>query len=186
MSSTVNTTFTFSSTDATSDALSFSVAETLALTGSGGITRFNLRTEKYPQGERNQNGANAEQNGPDGFGTGSGYKLYHGSGSERSQAIDSRAYLYVKNITGSGFSASAAATPTASVLHIFITASGQINDFTGAATVESPGCYDIARIPQGSFMYLPINPRVSYVCYTPTGSECNENMSTLIEYGIFR
>lgn len=186
MGSTVNTTFTFSSTDATSDALSFSVSERLQLTGSGGITRFNLNTEKYPQGERNANGANETQNGPDGFGTGSGYKLYHGSGSERAQAINSRAYLYVKNITGSGFSASAAATPTASVLHIFITSSGQINDFTGAATTESPGCYDIARIPQGSFMYLPINPRMSYVCYTPTGSGCNSSMSTLLEFGVFR
>ena len=179
----VNTTFTFSSTDITSDALSFSTSETLSLTGSGGIIRFNLLTEKYPQGERNQNGANEEQNGPDGYGTGSGYKLYHGSGSDRAQALDSRAFLYIKNVTGSGFSASAAATPTASVLHIFITASGQVQ---GDETNEHPGCYDIARIPQWSFAYIPINPKVSYVCYTPTGSGCNQNMSTLIEYGIFR
>jgi len=186
MGAKVNTTFTFSSTDITSDALSFSTSETLALTGSGGIIRFNLLTEKYPQGERNQNGANESQNGPDGYGTGSGYKLYHGSGSDRAQALDSKAFLYIKNVTGSGFSASAAATPTSSVLHIFITASGQISDFTGGATIESPGCYDIARVPQGSFAYIPINPRVSYVCYTPTGSGCNQNMNTLIEYGIFR
>ena len=39
---TVSTTFTFSSTDITSDALSFTVSETLSLTGSGGIQRFNL------------------------------------------------------------------------------------------------------------------------------------------------
>ena len=164
---TVNTTFTFSSTDISSDALSFSVSETLALTGSGGIQRANLTSAT---------------------GSASAFELYNSEsfGDNLESGVTSPTYLYLKNITGSGFSASAAATPTASVLHIFITASGQINDFTGAATTESPGCYDIARIPQGSFMYLPINPRVSYVCYTPTGSECNENMSTLIEYGIFR
>ena len=49
---TVSTTFTFSSTDITSEALSFTVSETLSLTGSGGVIRFNLLTEKYPQGER--------------------------------------------------------------------------------------------------------------------------------------
>jgi hypothetical protein len=182
MSSTVNTTFTFSSTDISSDALSFSVSETLSLTGSGGITRFNLRTDKYPQGERRHNGDAS----PDGYGTGSGYKLYHGSGSGASQNISSKAWLYIKNVTGSGFSASAAATSTASVVHLFTTASGQIVDDTGAATVEHNSCYDIARIPQGSFAYLPINPRVSYVCYTPTGSGTNESMNTIIEYGIFR
>ena len=37
---TVSTTFTFSSTDITSDALSFTVSDTLSLTGSGGIRRF--------------------------------------------------------------------------------------------------------------------------------------------------
>ena len=164
---TVNTTFTFSSTDISSDALSFSVSETLALTGSGGIQRANLTSAT---------------------GSASAFELYNSEsfGDNLESGVTSPTYLYLKNITGSGFSASAAAQPTASVLHIFITSSGQINDFTGGATVESPGCYDIARIPQGSFMYLPINPRVSYVCYTPTGSECNENMNTLIEYGIFR
>ena len=39
---TVSTTFTFSSTDITSDALSFTVSENLSLTGSGGIRRFDL------------------------------------------------------------------------------------------------------------------------------------------------
>ena len=39
---TVSTTFTFSSTDISSDALSFTVSETLPLTGSGGVIRFNL------------------------------------------------------------------------------------------------------------------------------------------------
>ena len=39
---TVSTTFTFSSTDISSDALSFTVSETLSLTGSGGVIRMNL------------------------------------------------------------------------------------------------------------------------------------------------
>ena len=39
---TVSTTFTFSSTDISSDALSFTVSENLSLTGSGGVVRFNL------------------------------------------------------------------------------------------------------------------------------------------------
>ena len=42
MASTLTTTFTLSSTDMTSDTLSFSVSETLSLTGSGGVKRFNI------------------------------------------------------------------------------------------------------------------------------------------------
>ena len=42
MAATVKTTFTFSSTDIASDTLSFSVSETLNLTGSGGIERVDL------------------------------------------------------------------------------------------------------------------------------------------------
>ena len=40
---TVSTTFTFSSTDISSDSLSFTVSETLSLTGSGGIERVNIK-----------------------------------------------------------------------------------------------------------------------------------------------
>ena len=46
MASSLTTTLTLSSTDISSDTLSFSVSETLSLTGSGGLKRFNI-DKKY-------------------------------------------------------------------------------------------------------------------------------------------
>ena len=79
---TVSTTFTFSSTDIASDTLSFSVSETLSLTGSGGIERVDIAAAT---------------------GSGSSFVVYE----QNDFGPSTPTYLYLKNITGSGFSASA-------------------------------------------------------------------------------
>lgn len=165
MSAKVNTTFTFSSTDIASDTLSFSVSETLTLTGSGGIERIDLAAAS---------------------GSGSSYTIYE----EMDFPSDTPTYLYLKNITGSGFSASAGGPTTSSNVHLFMSGSGNHN---GGST----GSYDIAVLKQGSFLYIPINPNTSYYVYTPTGSgnlATNTNdigygaglTGTIIEYAVFK
>ena len=171
---TVNTTFTFSSTDISSDALSFTVSENLALTGSGGIIRFNLNA-KYT-------GAMAD---PNHFGPRShndAYEIYAGSGSsnDNNPSGSVPTYLYLKNVTGSGFSASAGGHSTSSCVHIFVSGAGS------GATTANDGAHDIAKIYQGGFAYLPINSNVSYYAYSPTGSGGNGLTGTIIEYGVFR
>jgi len=170
---TVSTTFTFSSTDISSDALSFTVSENLALTGSGGIIRFNLNA-KYT-------GAMAD---PNQFGPRShndAYEIYAGSGSsnQNNPSGSVPTFLYLKNVTGSGFSASAGGPSTASVVHIFVSGAG---GHSGPHT----GSFDVAKIFHGSFAYIPINPNVSYYAYSPTGSGGNGLTGTIIEYGVFR
>ena len=151
---TVNTTFTFSSTDITSDALSFTVSETLSLTGSGGIRRFNLS---------------------DATNSGSAYQVYN---SQSFNATDPT-YLYLKNITGSGYSASAGGHSTASYVHLYISGAGHSPITQSVSTV--------AILPQGGFSYLPINPDNSYFIYAGdhTGSEGNIAASTIVEFGVF-
>ena len=70
---TVSTTFTFSSTDITSDALSFTVSETLSLTGSGGVQRFNLS---------------------DATNSGSAYQVYNSQSFNETDPT----YLYIKKL----------------------------------------------------------------------------------------
>ena len=170
---TVNTTFTFSSTDISSDALSFTVAENLALTGSGGVVRFNLNA-KYT----------GSMEDPNMFGPRNGagaYEIYAGSGSSNynNPSGSVPTYLYLKNVTGSGFSASAGGPSTASVVHIFVSGAG-----SGTQAVDA--AHDIAKIYPGGFAYLPINSNVSYYAYSPTGSGGNGLTGTIIEYGVFR
>ena len=149
---TVSTTFTFSSTDIASDTLSFSVSETLSLTGSGGIERIDLAAAT---------------------GSGSSFTIYNEGDFHSSTPT----YLYLKNITGSGYSGSAGAISTASVVHIVQTGSMH----TGAPV--NP----LARITLGNFCYIPINPSSSYAIYAGdmTGSEGNVPASTIVEFGIF-
>lgn len=165
MAATVKTTFTFSSTDIASDTLSFSVSETLNLTGSGGIERVDLAMAS---------------------GSGSSYRIYN----ENDFGSSTPTYLYLKNITGSGFSASAGGPTTSSNVHLFMSGAGMHN---GGAT----GSYDIAVLKQGSFLYMPINPNTSYYVYTPTGSgnlATNSNdvgfgaglTGTIIEFAVFK
>jgi|TARA_B100000768_G_C11139475_1_gene315433 hypothetical protein len=151
---TVSTTFTFSSTDITSDALSFTVSENLALTGSGGIQRFNLSTATNSQ---------------------SAYQVYN---SQSFNATDPT-YLYLKNITGSGYSASAGAMSTASYVHLYISGAGHSPVTQSISTV--------AVVPQGGFTYIPINPDNSYFIFAAdhTGSEGNIAASTIVEFGVF-
>ena len=170
---TVNTTFTFSSTDISSDSLSFTVAENLSLTGSGGVVRFNLNA-KYT----------GSMEDPNMFGPRNGagaYEIYAGSGSSNynNPSGSVPTYLYLKNVTGSGFSASAGGHSTASCVHIFVSGAG-----SGTQTVDD--AHDIAKIYQGGFTYLPINPNVSYYVYSPTGSGASGLTGTIIEYGVFR
>jgi hypothetical protein len=170
---TVNTTFTFSSTDISSDALSFTVSENLSLTGSGGVVRFNLNS-KYT----------GSMEDPNMFGPRNGagaYELYAGSGSSNynNPSGSVPTYLYLKNVTGSGFSASAGGPSTASVVHIFVSGAG-----SGTQAVDS--AHDIVKIYQGGFAYLPINSNVSYYAYSPTGSGAAGLTGTIIEYGVFR
>jgi len=98
---TVSTTFTFSSTDISSDALSFTVSENLSLTGSGGIVRFNLNA-KYTGAMEDPN-LWGPRKGTD------AYEIYAGSGSSNHNAPSGSVptFLYIKNVTGSGYSASA-------------------------------------------------------------------------------
>ena len=172
---TVNTTFTFSSTDISSDALSFSVSETLTLTGSGGIQRTTLTSATGSQ---------------------SAFELYNSEsfGANLETGVTSPTYLYLKNITGSGFSASADSVTTASTVHIYV--SGTVADagnnpipkLTG--TGAYPGVFPIASIRQGGFTYVPINPRLSYYVYAAdaTGSEGiidGHPTETIVEFGVF-
>jgi len=151
---TVSTTFTFSSTDITSDALSFTVSENLALTGSGGIQRFNLSDATNSQ---------------------SAYQVYN---SQSFNATDPT-YLYLKNITGSGYSGSAGAMSTASYVHLYISGAGNHPITQSTQTV--------AVVPQGGFTYIPINPDNSYFIFAAdhTGSEGNITASTIVEFGVF-
>ena len=171
---TVNTTFTFSSTDISSDSLSFTVAENLSLTGSGGVVRFNLNA-KYT----------GSMEDPNMYGTRKGtnaYEIYAGSGSSNynNPSGSVPTYLYLKNVTGRGFSASAGCHSTSSCVHIFVSGAGS------GATTANDGTHDIAKIYQGGFAYLPINSNVSYYAYAPTGSGANGVTGTIIEYGVFR
>ena len=176
---TVNTTFTFSSTDISSDTLSFSVSETLALTGSGGIQRANLTSAT---------------------GSASAFELYNSEsfGDNLESGVTSPTYLYLKNITGSGFSASAASVSTSSHVHLYV--SGTVADAANnpipklEGTGVYPGVFPIASIRQGGFTYVPINPRLSYYVWAAdaTGSEMREADGTLthptetiIEFGVF-
>jgi len=171
---TVSTTFTFSSTDISSDALSFTVSENLSLTGSGGVVRFNLNA-KYT----------GSMEDPNLYGTRKGtnaYEIYAGSGSsnDNNPSGSVPTYLYLKNITGSGFSASAGGMSTASCVHVFVSGAGS------GATTANDGAHDVAKIYQGGFAYIPINPNVSYYAYSPTGSGGAGLTGTIIEYGVFR
>ena len=154
MAATVNTTFTFSSTDIASDTLSFSVSEKLALTGSGGIERVDLAAAS---------------------GSGSSYTIYE----EMDFPSDTPTYLYLKNITGSGFSSSAGSPGTSSVVHIFQTGSGY-----GA----NKPVHTLARITMGNFCYIPINPTSSYAIFHGDINAAEQHIpaqSTIIEFGIF-
>jgi len=159
---TVSTTFTFSSTDITSDALSFTVSETLSLTGSGGIQRFNLS---------------------DATNSGSAYQVYNSQSFNETDPT----YLYIKNVTGSGFSGSAGGPGTASFVHVFISGSGPADNgkFPKLQGAHN-GLPSVATISQGGFAYLPINSNVSYYAYSPTGSGAAGLTGTIIEYGVFR
>jgi len=163
---TVKTTFTLSSTDITSDALSFTNSENLTLTGSGGVRRFNL-----------SNATNSQ----------SAYEVIN-SESFANSGVDevvstmaSPTYLYLKNITGSGFSGSAGVASTASYVHLYVSGAGQ-----GMVALKD-GLRSAAIIPQGGFAYLPVNPNVSYFMYAGdhTGSEGNITASTIVEFGVF-
>ena len=169
---TVKTTFTFSSTDISSDSLSFTVAQNLALTGSGGVVRFNL-SAKYT----------GSMEDPNHFGPrthNDAYEIYAGSGSsnENNPPGSVPTYLYIKNVTGSGFSASAGGPTTASCVHIFVSGAG--------GPTHASGSFDVAKIYHGGFAYIPINPNVSYYAYSPTGSAGAGLTGTIIEYGVFR
>ena len=149
---TVSTTFTFSSTDIASDTLSFSVSETLSLTGSGGIERVDIAAAT---------------------GSGSSFVVYE----QNDFGPSTPTYLYLKNITGSGFSASAGGPGTSSVVHIMQTGSG-----FGTAQGEP-----LARVTMGNFCYIPINPSSSYEIWHGdySGSEGSIKASTIVEFGIF-
>ena len=177
---TVSTTFTFSSTDISSDALSFTVSENLSLTGSGGIVRFNLNA-KYTGAMEDPN-VWGPRKGTD------AYEIYAGSGSSNHNAPSGSVptFLYIKNVTGSGYSASAGGPTTASVVHIFVSGAGSGNHTSSAPYGASDGSHDVAKIFHGSFAYIPINPNVSYYAYSPTGSGAAGLTGTIIEYGIFR
>ena len=151
---TVNTTFTFSSNDITSDALSFTVSENLSLTGSGGIQRFNLSTATNSQ---------------------SAYQVYN---SQSFNASDPT-YLYLKNVTGSGYSASAGGNGTSSYIHLYVSGAGHSPVTQSVST--------IAVVPHGGFTYIPINPDNSYFMYAGDhlGNEGNITASTIVEFGVF-
>ena len=116
--------------------------------------------------------------------------MYAGSGSKNASLplgitgsqSHTPTYLYLKNVTGSGFSASKGGPTTSSNVHLFTSGAGMHN---GGAT----GSYDIAVVKQGSFLYMPINPNTSYYVYTPTGSGGvvgSGLTGTLIEFGVFK
>ena len=193
--SSLSTTFTISSTDMTSDSLSFTVSETLSLTGSGGIKRINIPT-KYTGSAATAAHPLQYQNVGD-FSTDkkTGLELYGGSGSQNAlfpQGITGSqshtpTYLYLKNITGSGFSGSSTTAGTTNT----VTTSSNVHLFMSASGMGGPGIsgsYDVAVLKQGNFLYMPINPNSSYYVYAPTGSvaACAGYTGTLIEYAIFR
>jgi|TARA_R110002074_G_scaffold58374_1_gene143066 hypothetical protein len=161
---TVSTTFTFSSTDITSDTLSFTVSETLALTGSGGIERLNLSSATN---------------------SGSAYMI-HSSESFSGSGVS---HLYIKNITGSGYSSSANVDPTSSLVHIYMSgsgpaANGQWSTLQGAHS----GLPSVAILPIGQFAYLPINNDASYYAYAAMetdGTSGTIAASTIVEFGVF-
>jgi len=152
---TVSTTFTFSSTDISSDTLSFTVSETLALTGSGGIERVNLISSTN---------------------SGSGYTVYNSGDFNTSTPT----HLYIKNVTSSGYSGSAGGGATSSIVHLVITGSNLAFPNTEKASI-------IAKIPQGNFAYLPIDPDSSYEIYAGlyNGLEGSITASTIVEFGVF-
>ena len=160
---TVSTTFTFSSTDITSDALSFTVSETLSLTGSGGIQRFNLSDATNSQ---------------------SAYEVYNSQSFDQTDPT----YLYIKNITGSGYSGSAGGSSVASFVHVFISGSGPADN---GKFPKLQGAHDglpsVATISQGGFAYIPINPDASYYIFAAdrTGTEGSITASTIVEFGVF-
>ena len=160
---TVSTTFTFSSTDITSDALSFTVSENLSLTGSGGIQRFNLSEATN---------------------SGSAYQVYNSQSFDETDPI----YLYIKNVTGSGFSGSAGAHGTSSFVHVFMSGSGPADNgkFPKLQGTHN-GLPSVATISQGGFAYLPINPNASYYIFAAdrTGTEGSITASTIVEFGVF-
>ena len=182
MASTLTSTLTLSSTDMTSDTLSFSVSETLSLTGSGGVKRFNIDAKYTGSSEAGNHPlqySNLPKVGSVGFDDKVGYELYAGSGSRNSQLplgitgsqSHTPTFLYLKNVTGS--------------VHLFMSASG-MNENGGTT-----GSYDVAVLKQGGFLYMPINPNSSYYVYTPTGSGVVDGgasglTGTLIEYAVFK
>ena len=172
---TVSTTFTFSSTDISSDALSFTVSENLSLTGSGGIIRMNLdKRFTGSMADPNQYGPRTHNDA---------FELHAGSGSnnDNNPSGSVPTYLYLKNVTGSGFSGSAGAMSTASYVHLYVSGAGQ-----GMVALKD-GLRSAAIIPQGGFTYIPVNPNASYFIYAGdhTGSEGNITASTIVEFGIF-
>ena len=199
MASSLTTLLTLSSTDMTSDTLSFSVSETLALTGSGGLKRFNI-DPKYTGSQRPGN--HPLQYSGSGIRTKNGFELYAGSGSSNASIpggitgsqSHTPTYLYLKNVTGSGFSASAGGPTTSSNVHLFMSGAGASPQGESDA---SSGSYDVAVLKQGSFLYMPINPNSSYYVYTPTGSGNDGSQTsdvgygagltgTIIEYAVFK
>ena len=196
MASSLTTTLTLSSTDISSDTLSFSVSETLSLTGSGGLKRFNI-DKKYTgsseEGNHPLQYSNLPKVGSVGVDDKVGYELYAGSGSKNASLpggisgsqSHTPTYLYLKNITGSGYSASNGGPTTSSNVHLFMSGSGMNEN--GNTT----GSYDIAVLKHGSFLYMPINPNTSYYVYTPTGSNdivggAAGLTGTIIEYAVFK
>jgi len=207
MASSLTALLTLTSTDMTSDTLSFSVSETLSLTGSGGLKRFNI-DPKYTGSARKDpltgHLNHALQYSGSGYGVPgkNGYEVYAGSGSSNATIPNgisgsqshTPTFLYLKNITGSGFSASAGGPTTQSNVHLFMSGAGAHGDNAGG---YSSGSMDVAVLKQGSFLYMPINPNSSYYVYTPTGSgnlATNTNdvgygaglTGTIIEFAVFK
>jgi|19_taG_2_1085344.scaffolds.fasta_scaffold36561_4 hypothetical protein len=188
--STLTSTLTLSSTDMTSDTLSFSVSETLTLTGSGGVKRFNIDAKYTGSTSRDNNPLQFENLGDFTTDPKVGVELYAGSGSNNASLplgitganSHTPTYLYLKNITGSGFSASAGGPSTSSNVHLFTSGAG-------ASGPGVSGSYDIAVLKQGNFVYMPINPNTSYYAYTPTGSAAGAAAGltgTIIEFAVFK
>ena len=108
-------------------------------------------------------------------GSGSSYTVYN----EGDFHYSTPTYLYLKNITGSGYSGSAGAMSTASYVHLYISGAGNHPITQSTQTV--------AVVPQGGFTYIPINPDNSYFIFAAdhTGSEGNITASTIVEFGVF-
>jgi hypothetical protein len=204
MASSLTALLTLTSTDVTSDTLSFSVSETLNLTGSGGLKRYNIDPKYTGSARKDADHLNhALQYSGSGDNSKNGFEVYAGSGSSNASIPGGVSgsqshpptFLYLKNITGSGFSASAGGPTTSSNVHLFMSGAGASpgdNDVAGGS-----GSMDIAVLKQGSFLYMPINPNSSYYVYTPTGSgnlATNTNdvgygaglTGTIIEFAVFK